>query len=138
MWTYLDKLYSSGSNLSRAYDVIQELFRNKQESWTLAQFYADFIEFSTKVKEIFPITTNVKKMQERWNKLMVLVFLGALHSEFSKAPPNVIDSSTVKSLEDSYYLRKTVGTQNPAIVETQDHSALVFSKAEHVEVEAVG
>jgi len=76
-------------------------------------------------------------MQERWNKLMVLVFLGALHSEFSKARPNVIDSSTVKSLEDSYYLRKTVGTQNPAIVETQDHSALVFSKAEHVEVEAV-
>ena len=34
---------------------------------------------------------------------MVLIFLGALHPKFSKALPNVIGSSTVKSLEDTYH-----------------------------------
>jgi len=65
------------------------------------------------VKEIFPITADVKKMHEMWNKLIVLIFLGV---DFSKARPNVIDSSTVKSLEDTYhFLREAVPSesQNP-------------------------
>jgi len=41
MQIYLGMLYSEGSNLSRAYDVIQELFKSKHESRILAQFYAD-------------------------------------------------------------------------------------------------
>jgi len=45
--------------------VIQELFRSKQESQTLAQFYADFNNLSEEVKEFFAITANVKEMQER-------------------------------------------------------------------------
>ena len=58
------RLYSRGSDLSRDYDVIQELFRSKQESWTLAQFYYDFNKFFEEVKEIFSITADVKKMHE--------------------------------------------------------------------------
>jgi len=63
----------------------------------------------------------VKEMQERWNKLMV-VFLGALHSEFSKARPNVIGSSTA----NYNFLREVVPSesQNPAIMETQYRSTL--------------
>ena len=32
----------------------------------------------------------MKEMHERWNKLMILTFLGALRLEISKARPNVI------------------------------------------------
>ena len=64
----------------------------------------------------------MKEMQKRWNKLMVLVFLGALRSKFSKARQNVISSSTVKSLEDTYHLCEVVPSEskNSANVETQD------------------
>jgi len=37
-------------------------------------------------------------MQERWNKLMVLIFFGALRPKFLKAQLNMIDNSTLKSL----------------------------------------
>jgi len=50
----------------------------------LVQFYADFDGLFEEVKEIFSITGDVKEMQERWNKLMNLIFLGAPHPEFSK------------------------------------------------------
>ena len=69
MWIYLD-------NLSRAYDVIQELFKSEQESRTLVQFYVDFTNFLRRSRSFFPITAHVKEMQKRWNKFMVLVSLG--------------------------------------------------------------
>jgi len=96
----------------------------KKESRTLAQFYADFNKLS-KIEKIFPIITDVK-MQERWNKLMVLVFLGALRPNFLKARLNVIGGFIVKSLEDIYHLREVVPSEseNQAIVETQDRSTL--------------
>ena len=78
--TYLDKLYSEGINLNRAYDVIQELFRSEQESRTWTQFYVDINKFSEEVKEIF----FYQEIQERLNKLMVLVFLGALVQSFQR------------------------------------------------------
>jgi len=52
MWIYLNKLNLEGNNLSRVYDVLQELFGSKQKSRTLPQFYVDFNKFSD-VKEIF-------------------------------------------------------------------------------------
>ena len=55
-------------------------------------------KLSEEVKEIFSITADMKEMQERLKKLIVLV-LGALCSEFLRARPNVIGNSTVKSLE---------------------------------------
>jgi len=56
---------------------------------------------------------------------MVLIFLGALRSEFSKTRQNVINSSTLKSLEDTYYLLcEVVKSQNQATKETQDRSTL--------------
>ena len=68
--------------------------------------------FSKEAEKIFPITADVKTTQERWNKLMVLIFLVALCSEFSKARPNVIDSSTVNSLEDTYFLCEVVPSES--------------------------
>jgi len=78
MWNYLDILYSGDNNPSWAYNVIQELFRSKQKNLTLAQFYADFNKLFEEIREIFPITTDVKEIQERWNKLVILIFLGSL------------------------------------------------------------
>jgi len=95
-------LYSEENNLNWAYDVIQNLSRSKEESQILAQFYADLNKLF-EVKKIFPITGDVKEMHERWNKLIVLVFLGALHPEFLKARSNVIVNSIVEPLEDTYH-----------------------------------
>ena len=55
--------------------------------------------FSRRSKRFF-ITDDVKEMQKRWNKLMVLVFLGALRPEFLKARANVVDSSIIELLEN--------------------------------------
>jgi len=95
-------------------------FRSKLKSQTLVQFYVDFNKLFKEVKEIFLITTDAEEMQERWNKLIVLVFLRALRPEFSKAHPNVIGSSTVKSFKNTYYLCEVIPSesQNLVIVKT--------------------
>ena len=65
MWTYLNKLSLERGNLSRDNDVIQELFKSKQKSQTLAQFYAESNKLFEEVKKIFPLRADVKEMPER-------------------------------------------------------------------------
>ena len=75
------------------------------------------------------MTTHAKEMYERWNKLMVLVFLRALCPEFLKAQPNMIDNSTVKSLENIYHFLCEIipsVSHKVANVETQDHSTFAI------------
>lgn len=40
MWNYLEELYL-GKNLSRAFDVIQEMFWSEKGNKTLLQYYVD-------------------------------------------------------------------------------------------------
>ena len=88
LWTYLDNLYSRGSNLSRAHILIQELFKSKQKVDCLLSSMPTSTNFLRKSKD-FPIIADVKEMQEKWNNLMVFVFLGALRLELSRARLNV-------------------------------------------------
>jgi len=105
-------------------------FRTYSEVNKKLERWPSSIQISTnfsKKSEIFPITSHVKEMHERWNKLMVFVFSGVLCPEFSKAQPNVIGSSIVKSLKGTYhFLREVVPSEshNPTIVEIQDRSPL--------------
>ena len=68
----------------------------KVECWPSFMPTSTNFKLFKEVKKIFPITADVKEMHERGNKLMVLVFLGALRPEFLKSRPNVIGSSIVK------------------------------------------
>jgi len=107
----------------------------------LDQFYVDFNKLFEEVKEIFSIIADMKEMQERWNKLMVLIFLRALRSEFSKDQPNVIGSFTIKSrIPTTSYVKlflRSHRIQNPAIREPRI-IMLLQSKAKQQKIEIVG
>ena len=49
--------------------------------------YAYFKNYIEELKTLFPITSDVKQMQEQWNKLMLLYLLGSLPSEYTLAQP---------------------------------------------------
>ena len=82
--------------------------------------------FPMRLWRFFLSHLDVKEMQERWNKLMVLVFLGALRPQFSKTWSNVIDSFTTSHLRIPSHPREAVPleSQNPTIGEIHDRSAL--------------
>ena len=65
MWKYTEELYSRQNNLNRAFDVIQEMFRSKNDNKTLSQHYADFNKVYKKSKVLFPISYDMKKMQKQ-------------------------------------------------------------------------
>jgi len=48
--------------------------------------------------QIFLITSDVKQMQNQWNQLMVLTYLGTLDPIYSSAKPQIIERSVMSSL----------------------------------------
>jgi len=68
------------------------------------------------VKVLFFILQDVKKMQKQWDQLAVLTFLGILPSEYTLACPQVMGSSVVDSLPETYRFLLSVfpeESQNP-------------------------
>ena len=56
------------------------------------------------LRQIFPITSDVKQMQNQWNQLMVLTCLSTLDPVYSSARPQIMKSSAVNSLLETSFL----------------------------------
>ena len=65
LWWFLKDLYGGIGNISRAYDVIQELFRKKQDGQPMDAHYGEFNRPSEELRQIFLITLDVKQMQNQ-------------------------------------------------------------------------
>jgi len=126
LWAFLADLYGGRSDVNRAYDVIQELFRKKQDGKHMDDHYGEFNRLAEELRQIFPITGDIKQMQNQWNRLMVLTYLGTLDPAYSSARPQIMGSSAVSSLAETYHFLKNVISAPPPAhsTDSQDHSAL--------------
>ena len=69
--------------ISKVYDVIQELFRKKRDGRPMDDHYGEFNLLAKELWQTFSITSDVKQMQNQWNQLMVLTYLGTLDPIYS-------------------------------------------------------
>jgi hypothetical protein len=90
LWCFLCDLYGGRSNVNRAYDVIQELFRKKQDGKNMDDHYGEFNCLTEELRQIFPITEDVKQMQNQWNRLIVITYFGTFNSAYSSARPQIL------------------------------------------------
>ena len=60
LWYFLHELYGGGNNINRAYDVIQELFRKKQNDKAIDDHYDKFNRLAKEIRQIFLIISDVK------------------------------------------------------------------------------
>ena len=65
LWCFLWELYGGSSNINRAYDVIHELFRKKQNGQPIYDHYGEFNHLAEEFRQIFLIMSDVKQMQKQ-------------------------------------------------------------------------
>ena len=94
-------MYLGKDNLNRAFNVIRGMFRSKKGNKNLSQHNADFNRIYEKLKMLFPISQDMKKMQKQWDQLTVLTFLGNLPSEYTFTRSQIIGSSAIDSLQET-------------------------------------
>ena len=91
-----------------AYDIIQKLFWKKQNGKPMNDYYSEFNRLAEKLRQIFLITSDMKQMQNQWNRLMVLID----HIYYS-ARPQIMRSFDVSSLPRTYFLYNIVLAVSP-------------------------
>jgi len=63
LWCFLHELYGGNNNINMAYDVIQELFRKKQNGQPMDDHYDKFNRIAEELRRVFSITSGAKQMQ---------------------------------------------------------------------------
>ena len=68
--------------MSMAYDIIQELFK-KQIDQPMDDHYGEFNRLAEEFRQIILIMSDTQQMQNQWNRLMLLTYLGILDLIYS-------------------------------------------------------
>ena len=89
------------------------LLQGKKGSKPLSHYYVDFKMAFEEVRVLFSISTDLRKMQTQWKQLGVLMFLGGLPSDFTLTWPQVIASSALNSLSETYQLLHNIFPDAP-------------------------
>ena len=88
-------------------------------------YYGEFNHLAEEFRQIFSITFDMKQMQNQWNQLMVLTYLGTLDPVYSSARSQIMGSSVMSFLPKTSFLKTVVpeGTFDTTTT-TLDRSAL--------------
>lgn len=102
LWDYLEVLYSGQNNMARIFEVSHEFFRISRDGRPLTQFFADFKKLYEEYNSLLPISADVQKMQTQREQLAVMGFLGSLGPEFESVRSQLLSSSELPSLTDTF------------------------------------
>ncbi|XP_074326739.1 uncharacterized protein LOC141664683 [Apium graveolens] len=104
LWDYLEVLYSGQNNMVRIFEVSQEFFRISRDGCPLTQFFAYFKNLYEEYNSLLPISVEVQKMQIQ-REQAVMSFLGSLGPEFKSVRSQLLSSSELPSLTDTFTVR---------------------------------
>ena len=108
LWYFLKDLWGESGNINRIYDVIQKLFRKKQDGRPMDAHYGEFSRLAEDLRQKFSITYDVKQMQSQWNQLMILAYLSTLDPVYSSARPQIIGALLWAAYRKHHFLKASI------------------------------
>ncbi|XP_073158713.1 uncharacterized protein [Henckelia pumila] len=99
---YLDFLYSGKGNISRIYEVCKTFYRAEKQDRSLTTYFMDFKRTYEELNMLLPFSADVKEQQNQREKMAVMSFLVGLPHEFETAKSQILSSSEISSLQDTF------------------------------------
>ena len=127
---YLDFLYSAEENISRIYDVCKAFYRAEKQNKTLTSYFMDFKRTYEELNVLLPFSPNIKVQQAQREQMAVMSFLASLSSEFDTAKSQILSSSEISSLHDTFTI--LFHTDNTHSRPAPPSSGALVSRNEHV------
>ena len=126
---YLECVFSRKGNVSRIFDVCKAFYRSEKQDQSLIEFFMAYkkiihVEFNM----LMPFSSNVKVQQSQREQMAVMGFLAALPSEYDSAKAQILSSSEISSLQETFsrILRTEVSSSSsPTLVFAQTSSTLI-------------
>ncbi|XP_065870448.1 uncharacterized protein [Euphorbia lathyris] len=102
MWEYLESMYASKQDLTHIHNLLSSYYRPQRKGCTFFQYYNECKQICEEKRSRFPMTADVKQMQEDDDRIFVLGFLEGLSPEFEIARSQILTSGTLPSFADLY------------------------------------
>lgn len=115
--------YSGQNNMARIFEVSQEFFRISRDGRPFTQFFAHFKKLYEKYNSLLPISSEVGKMKTQREQLAVMGFLGSLVPEFESVRSQLLSSTELPSLTDTFARVLRVSRETSTVGIDPDKSA---------------
>ncbi|KDP46784.1 hypothetical protein JCGZ_06572 [Jatropha curcas] len=120
---YLEFLYSAKGNNFHTYGIWKAFSRLEKGDKTLIAYFMEFEQVYEELNVLLPFSTNVKVQQSQREQMAVMSFLAGLSPKFDAARTQVLSSSELPSLHETF--TKILRTETPQLVQPIPNSALV-------------
>ena len=119
-------------NVSRVFEVYQNLFFLQQSDKSLTDYYTLFKGFMDELDQYHPLTTDIEVLKQQWEKFYVSKFLSSLQSNFQSVRSQILATDgSIPFLSSVYARLLRVTFDSLSIMEpiNKDNSAFVTSPA---------
>ena len=133
IWDSLAESFSTQSNVSRVYELYEQIFAMRQSGRSLPDYYSSLKTLWDQLLQHRPFTTDVTTQKQHWEEFMMASLLSGLDPELRGFKDQILASDTLPSAANAYsrLLRSSLGQAQSTVGSSLSSSALVSSSGDH-------
>lgn len=132
IWDALAESFSQKSNVSRVFELYEQIFTTKQSGKSLPEYYSTLKSLWDQLLQHRPFTSDLQQQQRYWEDFMVASLLFGLDSDLKGFKDQILASETLPTAANAYsrLSRSSLGQSSHlprSVAPTPESSALVSS-----------
>ena len=132
---YLEFVYSGKGNISRIFDVCRAFYRTEKQYQSLTELFMDYKKTYEKLNTLLQFSPYVKVQQAQREKMTVMGFLVALHSEYDSIKEHILANPEISSFQETFNRILHTKTSSCTPPSTQMSSVLVGRNSGELETQ---
>ncbi|OVA17044.1 hypothetical protein BVC80_9041g51 [Macleaya cordata] len=127
IWIHLKALFSQERNVTRIYDIFDEIFKCLQSGKPLVEYYSVMSGLWEELDIYQSLSTSVEELQKQHEEFRVALFLSNLDSDYRVFKDQILAGKTLSIVENDFsrLQRASIGTTD-ASPTFQESSAMYF------------
>ncbi|KAL5724121.1 hypothetical protein ACHQM5_007422 [Ranunculus cassubicifolius] len=120
IWNSLNESFSHQSNVSRVYELYEQIFSMKQGDKSLPEYYSTMKNLWEQLLQHCPFTADLKVQKKHWEEFTIATLLCGLNSSLQGFKDQILASETLPSAASAYsrLLRSTLGNNSATSLES--------------------
>ncbi|OVA15137.1 hypothetical protein BVC80_7347g4 [Macleaya cordata] len=129
VWTALAELYSQERNVSRIYEIYEQLFNSQQGETSLVEFYGLLRGLWGELDLHQPLSTSLEEQKKQREEFRVALFLSKLNSDYRVFKDQLLAGETLPTAANAFsrLQRASLGTNSSPSTGSRESSALYSS-----------
>ncbi|XP_043705457.1 uncharacterized protein LOC122655317 [Telopea speciosissima] len=114
VWNDLKESFSQEKNISRTYELYENLFRFSQQDKSLNEYFSGYKGIIEELQVHQPLTTDLEQLKLQRAEFHVAKFLAGLHPDYQSVKSHLLKGEKVPSLNETFSQLQRLSTSSRA------------------------